>query len=424
MSLLRFVTYDPGHFHAALVQKEMYDGVDPIAHIYAPLGPDLLAHLQRIAGFNRRPQDPTDWKLEVHAGPHALQRMIAEKAGDIAIFAGRNATKIDAILAAAKAGFHILADKPWVIRSEDLPKLDQALDVAASKGRIAYDIMTERHEITSILQRSLVGDSALFGEPLPGTWAEPTVHMESVHYLKKTVAGAPLRRPAWFFDVREQGNALADVGTHLVDLSFWLLFPDQTIEPRDVQVVASKTWPTMVPRDAFRAITDEADFPQPAGSISDGNALHYPCNTQVNYLLRGLKVRLDVLWRLEAKPGEGDTHHAILRGSKSRIEVRQGAAENGKPEVYVVPAPGKDLKEAMRSWVQRTKVSRPGIDAIWLGTEYRLAIPEHDRVGHEAHFAEVTRHFLRMVRGETPMPPWESANMRAKYAITTRAGAC
>jgi hypothetical protein len=52
MTAVRLVTLEPGHFHAALVQKEMYPGVDPTVHVYAALGPDLLAHLGRIAGFN------------------------------------------------------------------------------------------------------------------------------------------------------------------------------------------------------------------------------------------------------------------------------------------------------------------------------------------------------------------------------------
>jgi hypothetical protein len=32
----RLITLDPGHFHAALVQKFMYADVDPLVHVYAP----------------------------------------------------------------------------------------------------------------------------------------------------------------------------------------------------------------------------------------------------------------------------------------------------------------------------------------------------------------------------------------------------
>ena len=50
----RFMTLDPGHFHAGLVQKEMYPDVSPTVDVYAPEGPDLDAHLKRIAAFNGR----------------------------------------------------------------------------------------------------------------------------------------------------------------------------------------------------------------------------------------------------------------------------------------------------------------------------------------------------------------------------------
>ena len=46
MSEVQLLTLDPGHFHAALVQKEMYPGVAPRVHVYAPLGPDLLPLLR------------------------------------------------------------------------------------------------------------------------------------------------------------------------------------------------------------------------------------------------------------------------------------------------------------------------------------------------------------------------------------------
>ncbi|MET0536002.1 MAG: oxidoreductase, partial [Steroidobacter sp.] len=48
---VRLLTLDPGHFHAALVQKYMYEGVDPTVHVYAPKGDDVLEHMKRIDGF-------------------------------------------------------------------------------------------------------------------------------------------------------------------------------------------------------------------------------------------------------------------------------------------------------------------------------------------------------------------------------------
>src|ERR687885_179634 len=122
MSEVRLITLAPGHFHAALVQKEMYPGVARRAHVYAPLGADLLAHLGRVAGFNARKDNPTAWELEVHAGPDFLRRLLQERPGNVVVLAGRNRVKIDYILAALGAGLNVLADKPWVIDAADLPK--------------------------------------------------------------------------------------------------------------------------------------------------------------------------------------------------------------------------------------------------------------------------------------------------------------
>src|SRR5688500_3950830 len=81
VSRFRLITLDPGHFHAALVQKFMYADVDPEVHVYAPAGDDVKEHLKRIEGFNTRATDPTRWVQRVYTGPDYLDKMVADKAG-------------------------------------------------------------------------------------------------------------------------------------------------------------------------------------------------------------------------------------------------------------------------------------------------------------------------------------------------------
>jgi predicted dehydrogenase len=419
---VRLLTLDPGHFHAALVQKEMYPGVARRAHVYAPLGPDLLAHLGRVAAFNARPAAATAWELEVHAGPDFLDRALAERPGNVVVLSGRNRHKIDYILAAVRAGLSVLADKPWVIRADDLPRLEEALDTAHAKGLVAYDIMTERHEITSILQRELVNDPDVLGEALPGAEGQPGVFMESVHYLCKAVAGAPLRRPAWFFDTAQQGEGLTDVGTHLVDLVMWILFPGQAVDRQDVAMRAARRWPTPLSAADFRRVTGEADFPEFLAGAVRGGRLEYFCNTGVSYAVRGVQVQLDVRWDFEAAPGAGDTHRAVIRGSRAWVEVRQGQGENYRPELYVVPngpAERAAVEAGLRRKVAALQRQYPGVGVQEQGGRYWVSVPEAYRVGHEAHFGEVTRQFLSYLQAPASLPPWERANMLAKYHVTT-----
>lgn len=419
--MIQFITLHPGHFHAALVHKEMYEGVNPRVHVYAPLGADLLAHLERLAQYNSRPGEPTRWQVEVHADSDYLQRMVREKPGNVVVLAGHNGSKLQAIEAAVAAGLHVLADKPWILRAEQRPRLEEVLEVAEREGLIAYDIMTERHEITSILQRELVQDGEVFGEPVTGDAEAPGVYMESVHFLKKIVSGVALRRSANFFDVDYQGEGLNDVGTHLVDLVPWILFPGQGVHPRDdVRIESARRWPTRVSLSDFQAITGEKTFPDWLGVEPTANGLDYFCNTQVVYRVRGMWVKLDVLWGLEAEPGAGDTHLAIFRGSRSRVELRQGREENYVPELYVYPEGSpEEVERAVERRVEHLAKTYPGLAVERQEGRIRVAIPKAYRTGHEAHFGEVTRQFLRYVRGEEKMPAWEKVNMAAKYRVTT-----
>jgi predicted dehydrogenase len=421
MADVRFVTLDPGHFHAALVQKEMYPGVSKVVHVYAPLGPDLIDHLARVSRFNQRADNPTSWELQVHATPDFLPQMLRDRAGNAVVLSGRNRGKIDRVQSSLEAGFNALVDKPWILEAADLPKLERALDTAEARKLVALDIMTERHEITSELQRELVNDPATFGTLVRGTEADPGVYMESVHNLMKVVAGAPNIRPTWFFDTDEQGEGLNDIGTHLVDLVQWTLFPGQAIDYRkDVRVEAAQRWPTMIPREAFKRVTGQ-DVPASLTARVKGDALEYFCNTYASYALRGVHVGLSVIWDWEAPPGAGDSHFAYYRGSRAKVEIRQGAAENHRPELYVVPAAGgKDaVATALNKKVASLQRQYPGVAVEDRGAFLRLTIPDKLRVTHEEHFAQVTQSFLRYVRDRSALPSWERPNMLAKYYVTT-----
>jgi len=178
----QLIIVEPGHFHATLLQKDMYPWLDRRVSIYAPLGPELLDYLGRIAAFNTRVENPTSWQLAVHTSDDPMAEMLRDRPGNIVVFTGKNRQKIDRILAALRAGLNVLADKPWIISSADLPKLEEALRLARHRKLGAYDIMTERYEVTSELQREFVRDPAIFGAPV-------SVRARSVHNVMKTVAG-------------------------------------------------------------------------------------------------------------------------------------------------------------------------------------------------------------------------------------------
>ena len=134
---VKLITVDPGHFHAALVQKRMYEQVSPDVHVYAPQGPDVQQHLARIDSYNKKPVDPTSWNEIVYTGPDFFEKMLAEKAGNVVVLSGNNKKKAEYITRSINSGFNVLADKPMIIDPADFPALESAFRVASDKGLAA-----------------------------------------------------------------------------------------------------------------------------------------------------------------------------------------------------------------------------------------------------------------------------------------------
>jgi hypothetical protein len=104
--------------------------------------------------------------------------------------------------------------------------------------------------------------------------------------------------------------------------------------------------------------------------------------------------------------------------------VLQGAEQKWQPELYVTanqPQDAAQLKAALERRVAELAKARPGLAVADEGQRLRVVIPERYRVGHEAHFAEVTERFLGYLKDPSSMPRWEAANQLAKYKVTTGA---
>ena len=422
---VQLITLDPGHFHAGLVQKFMYPQVSPLVHVYAPAGPDLDEHLKRIQSFNTRADNPTHWDEKVYTGPDFLEQMVHDRAGNVVVMAGNNLRKTEYIDRAIRAGFNVLGDKPMAITPAGFDLLKKDFALAAKKQLLLYDIMTERYEITSILQRELARVPDLFGSFETGSAAQPAIVMESVHHFFKEVAGKPLIRPAWFFDVRQQGEAIPDVGTHLVDLVQWLAFPEQILDyQRDVVVQNARRWATELSPDQFKRVTGLDTFPNfLEQDVGPNHALEVFENGEVNYILRGVHVKVSALWRFQPPAGGGDTHYAVLRGTRATLTIKQGPDQRYQPALYAEPVPGiaaADFEKTLRTTVTKLSAKWPGLDLKPAATGWEVLIPDKYRVGHEAHFAQVTEGFLRYL-ADSRLPDWEVPNMLAKYYTTTTA---
>ncbi|NCI46839.1 putative oxidoreductase C-terminal domain-containing protein [Sediminibacterium soli] len=420
---IRLITLDPGHFHAALVQKSMYPQVDNTVHVYAPKGNDVTMHLDKIKGYNSSPNNPTQWKEVVYEGSDYLQKMLAEKKGNLVVLAGNNRLKTDYIAASVKAGLNVFADKPMAIDDRGFEKLKQAF-VTAKKNKVQlYDIMTERYEITTLLQRAFSMESSVFGALKKGTLQEPAVTKESVHHFYKYVSGSVLTRPAWFLDVAQQGEGIVDVTTHLVDLIQWECFPGVTLDYRkDIAIQQARHWATKVSKAQFTELTKETVLPAYLAEKTDADGhIGILSNGEINYTVKGVHAKVSVIWNYKAPEGTGDTHYSIMRGTRANLVIRQGAEQQYKPTLYIEPmAETPAYEAAVEQAVKKISAQYKGLTLKKQAKGWEVIIPDAFKEGHEAHFARVMEKYLEYL-SKNNMPSWEVPNMIAKYYTTTRA---
>ena len=404
---------DPGHFHAALTLRVPQARVDDDVFVYAREGRELQDFLALVDRFNGRSADPTRWRPIVTACDDPLARLVDERRGDVVVLAGKNGGKARTIRRLHDAGFHVLADKPWLVEPADLEHVRASL----TGWPLAAEIMTGRHDLPARLVKRLVGAQAIFGSFRDDV---PAIEQESVHHLEKLVDGAPLRRPWWFFDVRVQGSGPVDIATHVVDQAQWLVDGDAA----PLTLVSARAWSTSVPAEAFRRMTGEPDFPQELRSVVGGDGLSYRCNAELVYRIGRVAATASTRWELTSPPGGGDASRSVAHGTRADVRLEQGARTGYRRRVFVEPrTEGAAVAQALRETIMGWQAELPGIEIAPAGGDaYAVALPAALDGGHETHFPRVLDEFLRIV-DECRWPAALAERVRAKYGLLAEAAA-
>lgn len=421
---VKLLLLDPGHFHADLLQKTSNARISDSVYVYAPGGTELKQHMQRISSYNKRQDHPTAWKESVYSGESYFSRMLSEKKGNVVVLAGNNRKKSDYIHQSVQAGFNVLADKPMAINAEQFELLKQSFAIAQKKGVLLYDLMTERYDILNIVERELIGDKALFGTLQHGTTAQPAVYVESVHHFYKNVSGNPLIRPAWYYDVEQQGEGIVDVTTHLIDIVNWQCFPEVALDYiRDVSMQSATHWTTDLTLQQFTLSTQLNHFPEYLNKYVYGDFLKVYANGEIRYRIKGVNIALKVVWNFEAPKGSGDTYSSVITGSRATCMILQYKEQAFVPQLYIQKTEKvsqKAFDKALDKAIKRLQQTYPFISLKYEGDKVRIDIPVEKREGHEAHFAKVAEKYFDFLAHRN-MPAWEVPNMLTKYYITTAA---
>ena len=398
---------NPGHFHAALTLRVANPRVHPTIHVYAPEGPELAAFLALVGAFEHGA-----WDLAVHAGPNALERLIAERAADLVVLACRNDAKLSTIDRLHQAGVPVLADKPWIVGSADLGHLDRA----TSGSPLIMDMITAPDDGMIRLRQRIVETAAVFGT----FTGAPVIAFDSVHHLVKQVNGETLRRPPWYYDVRIQGDGIVDIHSHMVEQVQSMIGADRRWDfNSDFELDGARRWTTKVPLALYRESTGEAAFPLALSETVRDGVLDLACNGEINYRLLGHEVRQTAVWQPREPAGGGDTMRMMVRGTGATVIMRQGPETAGRPELHLQPSDTDRFDVRVREAVGAWRESFPGLDIQASELGFQLLMPADLLRPHEAHFALLLDRFLDCIDGAPP--PALAPAIRARYTLLAKA---
>ncbi len=385
---------DPGHFHATLTLRQPNPRVADEIVVYAPDGPERRDFLALVERFNTR---GTRWRVDVVTCADPLERLVTDRRGDVVVLAGKNGGKARTMRRLHDAGFHVLADKPWLVEPGDLHDIHACL----AGEPLAIEIMTGRHDVPARLLQRLFTTPDVVGEPA-------ALEMGSVHHLEKLVDGTPLRRPWWFFDVRVQGRGIVDIPTHLVDRAQWLVAGT----PR---LVSARSWTTPVPGDAFRRITGESRFPPELAPLVEDDVLGYECNAELAFEIGGVTVKAGARWEVASG---SDTSLLVARGTRGEVRLEQSARTDHRRTLTVDARDRHAVDEVIRA----SQGEFPGVHAEARDGQLEIIVPTGLDGGHETHFPVVLDQLLKAI-DDHHWPADVAARTRAKYAVLAAAAA-
>lgn len=399
----RMTIIAPGHFHAALIQKNPLPGVCDTVMVYSPKGPGLNSYLETIESFESREDSPVKWNEKVYSGDDYLDVVPEASPGDFVVLSGNNRLKAGYILASIEKGYNVLSDKPMAISQGDLNMLEEAYRKASEKGLVIMEMMTERYDAFNQLAASLVNDKEFFGE-----WV--SISMESVHHFFKEVAGSALRRPSWYYDIKQQGEGIVDVTTHLIDQAFRTVSPGHPFSDDDISLSDASHWKTYLTGEQFKLSTGEDPFPPFLEEYVKDEQLGVCANGVISFTAKGTPVEITVKWEYQGGP---DTSASIFEGTRATVSIIQDESTDFKKKI-VLSCSEKAAKEAL----SRLQGSFPYTTVNDTGEgDIILELSEKDISSHENHFNMVARTFLGYLDGNA-IPSEEVSNTLSKYKLT------
>ncbi|MGB7328309.1 MAG: Gfo/Idh/MocA family oxidoreductase [Rubripirellula sp.] len=186
-------------------------GVGMIANFHARAIADAKgAHL--VGATSRRPEPTAEFASKHNCKPfESLEAMLADPEVEAVSICAPSGAHLDPAIAAAKAGKHVIVEKPLEVTTERCDQIIKACDDAGV--RLAVTFQSRFHESSRLMKKAV--ESGRFGKITMGDayvkWFRSQEYYDSGAW-----------RGTWALD---GGGALMNQAIHSVDLLLWLMGP-------------------------------------------------------------------------------------------------------------------------------------------------------------------------------------------------------
>ena len=259
------------------------------AHIPAYLNQKDV-ELVAVCDFNKARADEVKEKYGMKHASYSIEEVANWDDVDAVSVCTWNNAHAEAVIAAAKAGKHILCEKPMAMTVEQTLEMEKAVK---ANGKVYLQGFVSRLSPEAQAVKAAVEEGAL----------------GDIYYARCTSTrrrGTPI---GWFHNrAKSGGGPVIDIGVHVLDMTWYLMG-----KPRPVSVTACAHYDKIgnfKTKGVSRWTAFDADEPV------------FDTEDSANGLIRfenGLSLSFDVSWAFNGIASEG--HHAWLYGTKAGATV-------------------------------------------------------------------------------------------------------
>lgn len=173
-------------------------------HVYSLYKKALASSRFEVVGCmeeNREAREKAELALGARFSEESYETFLASREVDAVAIGGVYADRGKAVIAALRAGKHVIADKPICTNMEELAEIGR---LSEEKGLVVSCMLDLRYIPQSVKAREIL-QSGRLGEVR-------NVSFNGQHYIDYP------KRPAWYFEKGRHGGTLNDLAIHGVDL--------------------------------------------------------------------------------------------------------------------------------------------------------------------------------------------------------------